>query len=230
MKEAYIRFMAPVDPRTTASLFQIFDKKIKEKVERIHLMLSSPGGTVFHGLSVYNFLKGAPIEIYTYNFGQVDSIGVVIFCSGSKRFSVPHARFLIHGVQANFVGNQSLDEKDLEERLKGLQIDYKNIARVIADTTQKPADNVLSDMNNRTTLNPQEAKDYSLVHEIKSELFPIDADISVVGEIVQPAQPMQFTLPIPAPGQQIQVQHLTAPKVEGVTKSDSLYHGTYFVS
>ena len=230
MKEAYIRFIAPVDPRTTASLFQIFDKKLKEKVERIHLMLSSPGGMVFHGLSIYNFLKGAPIEIYTYNFGQVDSIGVVIFCSGSKRFSVPHARFLIHGVQANFMGNQSLDEKDLEERLKGLQIDYKNIARVIADTTQKPFDKVLSDMNNRATLNPQEAKDYGLVHEIKSELFPIDADLSVIGEIPQAAQPMQFTLPIPGPGQQIQVQHLTTPLVEGITKSDSLYHGTYFVS
>jgi ATP-dependent protease ClpP protease subunit len=230
MKETYIRFMALVDSRTTASLFQIFDKKLKEKVERIHLMLSSPGGSVFHGLSVYNFLKGAPMEIYTYNFGQVDSIGIVIFCSGAKRFSVPHARFLIHGVQAHFIGNQQLDEKDLEERLKGLQIDYKNIARVIADTSQKPTDKVLSDMNNRTTLNPQEAKDYGLVHEIKSELFPIDADLSVVGEIAQPVQPMQFTLPVPGPGQQIQVQHLTAPQVEGITKSDSLYHGTYLVS
>jgi hypothetical protein len=128
------------------------------------------------------------------------------------------------------MGNQLLDEKDLEERLKGLQIDYKNIARVIADTAQKPTDKVLSDMNNRTTLNPQEAKDYGLVHEIKSDLFPIDADLSVIGETTQPAQPMQFTLPIPGPGQQIQGQHLTAPQVKGITKSDSLYHGTYFVS
>ena len=130
----------------------------------------------------------------------------------------------------NFIGNQSLAEKDLEERLKGLQIDYKNIARVIADTTEKPTDKVLEDMNNRTTLNPQEAKDYGLVHEIKSALFPIDADLSIVGEIVQPIQPMQLTLPVPGPGQQIQVQHLTAPQVEGITKSDSLYRGTYFVA
>ena len=128
------------------------------------------------------------------------------------------------------MGNQSLDEKDLEERLKGLQIDYKNIARVIADTTQKSADKVLEDMNNRTTLNPQEARDYGLVHEIKSELFPLDADLSVIGEVVQPSLPMQFTLPIPGPKQQIQVHHLTEPKIEGRTKSDSLYHGTYFVS
>ncbi len=40
----------------------------------MHLLLSSPGGSVFHGLSVYNFLKGAPFEVYTYNFGSVDII------------------------------------------------------------------------------------------------------------------------------------------------------------
>jgi len=155
MKETYIRFMATVHQRSTASLLQILDNKLKDKYERIHLMISSPGGSVFHGISIYNFLKGAPFEVYTYNFGSVDSIGVVIFCAGNKRFSVPHARFLIHGVSANFVGNQSLDEKGLEERLKGLQIDYKNIARVIADTAQKPADKVQNDMNNRTTLRNQ---------------------------------------------------------------------------
>lgn len=230
MKEAYIRFMAPVDSRTTESLFQIIDKKIKEKTERLHLMLSSPGGTVFHGISIYNFLKGAPIEIYTYNFGQVDSIGVVIFCAGTRRFSVPHARFLIHGVQANFIGNQALNEKDLEERLKALQIDYKNIARIIADTAQKSADKVISDMNNRTTLDPQEAKDYGLVHEIKSDLFPIDADLSVVGEFDQSIQQVQVALPFASPRQEIQIRHLTAPQVEAITKSDSLYHGTYFVA
>lgn len=228
MKEAWIRFLAPVDPRTAATLFQILDAKIKEKVERLHLMISSPGGMVFHGLSLYNFLKGAPVEVYTYNFGSVDSIGVVIFCAGDKRCSVPHARFLIHGVSANFAGNQSLDEKDLEERLKGLQIDYKNIARVIADTTQKPTDKVLDDMNNRTTLNPQEAKDYGLVHEIKSSLFPADADLSVVGEMSGPQPQIQFAMPQVPPGQQIKVQHLTVPSVEGVTKSSSNDHGTYF--
>lgn len=229
MKEAYIRFLAPVIPQTAAALFQILDRKLKEKCERLHLMISSPGGSVFHGLSLYNFLRGAPIELFTYNFGSVDSIGVVIFCAGNRRFSVPHARFLIHGVAANFAGNQSLDEKGLEERLKGLQIDYKNIARVIADTCQRPAQKVQDDMNNRTTLDPQEAKEYGLVHEIKSELFPIDADLSVVGEMMQP-QSIQFAMP-PGPGMpQVQVQHVSIPAVEGITRSADLEHGTYFES
>ena len=228
MKEAWIRFMAPVNPQTATRLFQILDTKLKEKVERIHLMLSSPGGSVFHGISLFNFLKGSPIEVYTYNFGSVDSIGVVIFCAGAKRICVPHARFLIHGVAANFVGNQSLDEKDLEERLKGLQIHYKTIARVIADTAQKPADKVEEDMNNRTTLNPQQAKDYGLVHEIGAKLFPINADLSVVMETAGPPQSIQMAIPQFGPGQQSQLQHLTVPKVEGVTRSSTLDHGTCF--
>jgi len=230
MKEAYIRFMAPVMPNTTAALFQIIDKKLHDRFERIHLMISSPGGSVFHGLSLHNFLKGAPVEVYTYNFGIVDSIGVVIFCSGCKRFSVPHARFLIHGVQAQFVGNQSLDEKDLEERLKGLQIDYKNIARVIADTTQKATDKVLEDMNNRTTLNPQEAKDYGLVHEIKAALFPLDGDLSVVGENAAVQQVVQLPAVPPQSPQPTQVQHLTAPQIQATTKSVTLAHQTNIVA
>jgi ATP-dependent protease ClpP protease subunit len=204
--------MASVVPQTSDALFRIIDRKLKEKVERLHLMISSPGGMVFHGLSLYNFLKGAPIEVYTYNFGSVDSIGVVIFCAGGRRFSVPHARFLIHGVQMGFHSDQSLDEKGLEEKLKGLKLDYKNIAGVIADTIQKPAYKVEEDMNNRTTLNPQEAKDYGLVHEIKSELFPADADLSVVGEaFAKQPQQVQFTIPKQfGPG--APVKHISMPR------------------
>lgn len=201
MKEAYIRFMAPVDPQTSDKLFKIIDQKIKEKYEKIHLMISSPGGSVFHGLSIYNFLKGAPIEINTYNFGSVDSIGVIIFCAGKNRYSVPHARFLMHGVRMNFGGPTSLDEKQLEENLKSLKIDQQNIAKVIADTTIKSVEDVERDMNNRTTLNPTEAKTYGLVHEIKSELFPPDADLSVIGENVQTQLQLPFTLPMMPQGQ-----------------------------
>jgi len=82
-------------------------------------------------------------------------------------------------------------------------------------------------MNARTTLNPQEAKDYGLVHEIKSELFPVGADFSVVGEPIQQPQQIQIPLPhgliAPSPG-----QHMAVPEVKGFTVSASLGYGTYF--
>ncbi|MGB3480316.1 MAG: ATP-dependent Clp protease proteolytic subunit [bacterium] len=198
MDETYIRFMAPIIPVTTDQLLRLIDTKIKQKKKRIHLMISSPGGSVFHGLSLYNFLKGAPIEMYTYNFGSVDSIGVVVFCAGNQRFSVPHARFLIHGVRLNTASGGSFDEKQIEEHLKSIKIDQQNIARVIADTTTKPVHKVEDDMNSRTTLNPNEAKDYGLVHEIKSDLFPIDSDFNVIHEPTGAGKqgPFQITMPI----------------------------------
>jgi ATP-dependent protease ClpP protease subunit len=197
MKEVWVRFLAPVIQQTTDALFQILDAKIREGYSKLHLMISSPGGDVFHGISLYNFFKGSPIDVDTYNFGSVDSIGVIIFCAGKKRYSVSHARFLIHGVRLNFAGPSSIDEKQLEEHLKGLKIDQLNIAKIIADTTGKTVQDVENDMNNRTTLNPDEAKAYGLIHEIKPELLQKGAEFYTIGEqgIQMPSYPIQMAIP-----------------------------------
>jgi len=170
---------------------------------------------VFHGLSIYNFLKGAPIEVTTYNFGSVDSIGVIIFCSGDTRVCVPHARFLIHGVALTFGAKERCDEKDLEEKIKGLQIEYQNIARVISANTGKDVGKIVADMETRITLNPEEGKDYGLVTEIRSDLFPAGADLTVINEDVSVGQPV----PIPIqPGLPIRIQHSTEPNTSSVSE------------
>lgn len=176
-KPVVIRFFANVEENSINTLLTVVDQKLKTGVDKICLLISSPGGTVFHGLSAYNFLKGIPAEVITHNFGSVDSIGVVLYCAGSKRFSVPHARFLVHGVAAGFQQNERLEEKQLEERLKGLQIDMLNIARVIAATTGKTVGAINAAMLDRTTLDPEEASEWGLVHEIKSELFEAGSEV-----------------------------------------------------
>jgi ATP-dependent protease ClpP protease subunit len=115
IKEAYIRFMAQVTSQTSDYLIKIVDDKI-------HLLISSPGGSVFHGLSLYNFLYGIPLEVDTYNFGSVDSIGVILFCAGKNRYSVPDARFLIHGVSFSFQGQANFDEKCWMNSLKDYRL------------------------------------------------------------------------------------------------------------
>lgn len=185
-KKFYIKFFAPVVPETVAALMQIVDSKLKQGMTELGLLISTPGGNVFHGLSAYNFLRGAPITVTTHNFGSADSIGAVLFCAGEKRYSVPQARFLLHGVSSNFPQGCNLEEKQLEERLKGLQIDMGNIARVIAETVNKDKDIVITDMLNRTTLYPEEAIEYGLVHQIKAELFESGSDVSSIQFAPQP--------------------------------------------
>ena len=185
-KPVVIKFFAPVIDVSVNALMNAVEQKMKQGIKEFIIAISSPGGSVFHGLSAYNYLKGLPVEITTHNFGSVDSIGIVLYCSGSKRLSVPQARFLLHGVSAQFRGEQSLEEKQLEERLKGLAIDIENIAKVLAANTNKTEADIINAMHERTTLNPEEAKSWRLVHEIKSELF--EAGSEVISIQFQPPQ------------------------------------------
>jgi len=181
-KTAYIKFFAGVNQASISALMTAVEQKLAQGANELVLLISSPGGTVFHGLTAYNFLKGIPARVVTHNFGSVDSIGVVLFCAGARRLSVPHARFLLHAVQANFSQGASLEEPQLEERLKGLRIDIENIAGVIAANTGRSEESVAQDMLNRTTLNPEQAVDYGLVHEIREQLLPPNAELVSIGQ------------------------------------------------
>jgi len=194
MKPVVIRFFAPVIDATVNTLMSTIDQKMKQGAKEFIILISSPGGSVIHGLSAYNYLKGLPASIITHNFGSVDSIGVVIYCAGSKRLSVPQARFLFHGVNVQFRGEQNLEEKLLEERLNGLRMDMENIAKIIAANTGKDVKDITDAMIERTTLNPEEAQSWGLVHEIKSELFEEGSEVIAI-QFQQQVQPQQLRKP-----------------------------------
>ena len=186
-----IRFFAPIIDVTVNALLETLDNKMRQGQRSFILLISSTGGTVFHGLSAFNYLMGLPAEVVTHNFGSVDSVGVVLYCGGRKRLSVPQARFLLHGVSANFPQNVNLEEMQIEERLKGLRIDTENIAKVIATSTGQPVERVRQAMLDRTTLNPEDARQWGLVHEIRSELFPPGSEVISI----QYQEPQRFGPP-----------------------------------
>ncbi len=196
-KPVVIRFFAPVIDATVNALMNAVDQKMKQGIKEFIILISSPGGSVIHGMSAYNYLKGLPASVTTHNFGSVDSIGIVLYCAGSKRLSVPQARFLFHGVNVQFQGQQNLDEKLLEERLKGLRIDMENIAKVIAANTGKSARDATDAMFERITLNPEEARSWGLVHEIQSELFEAGSEVIAI-QFQQQPQPQPQLRPQPA--------------------------------
>ena len=174
-KTLYVKWFAGVNDATTQNLMGVLDDALKSGIEHVVLLISSLGGSVYHGMSAHNYLKGLPIEVTTHNFGSCDSIGVVVFCAGSKRFSVPHARFLLHGVQMQFPQATALEETQLEERLNNLRADTGNIAGVIASAVGKKREEVHETMRQRTVLSASEALAFGLVHEIREPLMPAGA-------------------------------------------------------
>ena len=148
----------------------------------VTILISSPGGNVYAGILAYNFLKGAPIEIVTHNINACDSISTVIYAAGVRRLSVPHGRFLLHGVAASFPANSNLTEIQLEERLSTIRNDADNIAGVLATATGRDEATIHEDMRRGITLDPQQAVEYGLVHDIQEALYPAGAQVIRVTE------------------------------------------------
>lgn len=175
-RTVYIQFFAGVDQNSINVLIRTVNEGLRQGASRFVLLISSGGGTVFHGLSAYNYLVGIPAMVETHNFGSVDSVALVLFCAGRRRYCVPHARFLLHGLVAQFPAC-SLEEKQLEERVKGLKIDTENLAGVIASSTGKMEADIIRAMLDRTALNAEEAVQFGLAHEIRHELFERGAEV-----------------------------------------------------
>lgn len=193
--ETYIRLTAPITPQSTQRLLQIIDQKYQAGIRKLHLLLSTPGGSVAHGIAVYNVLKALPMEVITYNIGTVDSIGVIIFCAGEKRVSVPNARFFLHPVGVGINQGTRVDEHWLREHTASLKIDQQNIANVIGATAGKDVEAVLRDIGDRKSLNPGESQQYGLTHKVEQSQLPIGADLIPIYESeAQPAQTAQIPL------------------------------------
>ncbi len=179
VRTAHIRFVAEVNPNTVHNLISTIEQQLREGYRRLVLLISSPGGNVLAGVTAYNFLRGIPAEVVTHNIGSADSIAAVLYCGGSKRYCVPHGRFLLHGVVTQ-LQNGVFDEKFLDERVKSLQSDRGIISKIVAESCQKPLETVEHDMLQGTVLDATQAMKYGLVHETRSHLFEQGAEIIAV--------------------------------------------------
>jgi len=94
-KPLFISFSAEVNQNTAENLMGIFAQRLNQGIKDSYLLLSSPGGSVMNGITIYNFLKSLPINLTTHNIGIVDSIANVIFLAGKTRYAVKNSSFLI---------------------------------------------------------------------------------------------------------------------------------------
>jgi len=182
-KTTVIRFYAPITEDSIGRLLNVIDSKLKEGTRRFVLLISSPGGSVFAGLTAYHYLRGIPAEIVTHNFGEVDSIATVIYCAGATRYSVPQGRFLLHPIAANFAAGIPFDTGIINEQLKLMQQQSASIASVISETVKKPLPDVETIITGRTTYSATDAQKFGLVTAIRSELFDEGSDLVSIGAI-----------------------------------------------
>lgn len=173
----YVSFSAEINAATTESLIAVMANCVTQKVETVYLLLSSPGGSVMHGINLYNMLRAMPFKFITHNVGNVDSIGNVLFLAGEQRFACPHSTFMFHGVGFDLDGKFRLEEKLLQEKLDSILHDQKRIGSVIQQRTQLSELQIADLFREAKTKDAAFAIGCGIVHEVKDVQIPAGASV-----------------------------------------------------
>ena len=134
--DVYISFSAEIVPATTESLIALLAQCANQGSKHIYLMMSTPGGSVMHGLNLYNVIKAMPFHVTTHNVGNVDSIGNAIFLAGDTRYASKHSTFMFHGVGIDSPAATRLEQKLLREALDGIEADQNRISGILTEGTK----------------------------------------------------------------------------------------------
>ncbi|HOW24506.1 MAG TPA: ATP-dependent Clp protease proteolytic subunit [Bacteroidales bacterium] len=164
----YINFIAEINEKTTSHLLFLLTDQIRSGIKKFHINIASNGGTIFHAVSIFNFLNGLEgAEIHTHNLGQLDSSANLFFLAGHKRTASKASTFLLHPPQMNVAGNASLTIDFLKERVNSIEKDQIKMAEIIADKIRKTPKEVLKMFQSRKTYSSHEALELGFIDSIQ---------------------------------------------------------------
>lgn len=174
----YVSFSSEVNQQTTEALLAVCADLANKNVDTVHLLLSTPGGSVLNGITIYNVLRSMPFKLITHNVGSVNSIGNVVFLAGAERYSVPNATFMFHGVGFDVKQETRFEEKLLKERLDSIRADQNKIAAIIRDRAGFANDEEVAALFlEAATKDPAYALERGIIHEIRDLQIPRGAPI-----------------------------------------------------
>ena len=171
-KPICISFSAPIVDQTVSALMAAFANAVNKKHREIHLFLSTPGGTVSGGITVYNMIRALPVEMRTYNIGNINSIGNVVFQAGTRRFCAPAASFMFHGVGVDLTSNTRLEMRQLQDHIKQIENDQTIITKIIVDRTAMDKDAVNQLFLDMAYIGPEESLQCGITDEVIDVRLP----------------------------------------------------------
>ncbi|MEY3033235.1 MAG: hypothetical protein RLZZ622_1710 [Planctomycetota bacterium] len=133
----------------------------------IHFYINSPGGSVTATMAIYDTMQILSCPVATYCVGLAASGGAVLLAGGEKgkRFSLPHAKVMIHQPYGQVGGQISDIEIQADEILKTRSV----LNQILANHTGQPIERIAKDTDRDRYLNATEAKEYGIVDDILSK-------------------------------------------------------------
>jgi ATP-dependent Clp protease protease subunit len=123
---------------------------------------SSGGGSILAGLGIIDCMQYVKSDTVTINMGMAASMMAVIMAAGTKRYTLPSSRFMIHQASSGFEG----ELRSLEINLRETQKYNEKLFIMLGDFCSKDPEIIKKDAERDFWLNADEAIEYKLVDEV----------------------------------------------------------------
>jgi ATP-dependent Clp protease protease subunit len=130
----------------------------------VFLYINSPGGSVTAGMAIYDTMQYIQCDVATICMGLGASMGQFLLCAGEpgKRFSLPHARILMHQPSAQMQGVAA----DIAIHAEQIMYTKRVMAERIAMHTGQTVEQIELDFDRDRWFTAQEAKDYGMIDQV----------------------------------------------------------------
>jgi ATP-dependent Clp protease protease subunit len=166
LKERIVFVHGPIDDGMASLIMaQLLFLEKEDPDKDIDMYINSPGGSVTAGLAIYDTMQTIKPDVATLCAGMAASMASILLTGGAqgKRFVLPYAKILIHQPWVQQVGGQATD---IEIHARDLIATRRALAGIYEETTHKPIDQILKDIERDFYMTAQEALDYGIVDTI----------------------------------------------------------------
>lgn len=170
MKDRIIFLGTPInDAVANAVTAQLLFLESQEPDKDIFMYINSPGGDVSSGIGIYDAMQYVKPDINTVCTSHAMSMGCFLLAAGTagKRYALPHARIMMHSVQASFRGSSP------DRKIQNKEADYleNELFTLLSQHTGQPLGTIQADFEREVYMNPKEAKAYGIIDGVHERSF-----------------------------------------------------------
>jgi len=165
LKDRIIFLGTPIDDHVANLIIaQMLFLEADDPEQDIFLYINSPGGYVTSGLALYDTMQYIRPDVSTICIGQAAGMGSLLLTAGAKgkRYSLPHARIMIHQPAGGFQGQAT----DIEIQAREILRIKEALDTIMAKHTGQDLERIKRDTDRDFFMSGEQAKDYGLVDDV----------------------------------------------------------------
>ncbi len=130
----------------------------------INIYINSPGGVITSGLAIYDTIQYIKPDVSTLCMGQAASMGTVLLAAGAKgkRFTLPHARIMIHQPSGGFQGQAT----DIDIQAREILRMREELNQILASHTGQSINKIREDTERDFFMSGAQSVEYGIVDKV----------------------------------------------------------------